>query len=78
MHGPAEHRIDGVQYDLEIHIVHELVDGPPGWKNYKETLAVVGVLFKVDKFSHPFIEKLRPEDFGLINDISFYELFETL
>jgi carbonic anhydrase len=60
MHGPSEHRIDGTQYDFEIHIVHELFDGPSGWKNYNETLAVVGVLFKVDTFSHPFIEKLRP------------------
>ena len=77
MHGPAEHRIDGVQYDLEIHIVHELVDGP-NWKNYKDTLAVVGILFKENTYSHPFIEKLRPMDFGMINDINFYELFETL
>lgn len=28
MHGPAEHRLDGVQHDLEVHIVHELFDGP--------------------------------------------------
>jgi len=24
-HGPAEHRIDGVQYDLELHFVHTLM-----------------------------------------------------
>jgi len=78
MHGPSEHRLDGVQYDLEIHIVHELVDGPGDWKKYKETLAVVGVLFKEDTYSHPFIDKLRPMDFGLIEEINFYELFETI
>lgn len=69
--------MDGKQYDLEIHIVHELMDGP-NWKEYKETLAVVGVLFKEDEYSHPFIEKLRPLDFGLIERINFAELFDTL
>jgi carbonic anhydrase len=78
MHGPSEHRLDGKQYDLEIHIVHELVDGPAGWKDYKETLAVVGVLFKEADYSHPFIEKLRPLDFGLIEKINFAEMFDTL
>ena len=73
-----QNAIDGKQYDLEIHIVHELVDGPKGWKEYKETLAVVGVLFKVADYSHPFIEKLRPLDFGLIEEISFADMFDTL
>ena len=27
-HGPSEHKFDGVQYDLEAHIVHELVKCP--------------------------------------------------
>lgn len=77
MHGPAEHRLDGVQYDLEIHIVHELVDGP-NKENYNETLAVIGFFFQVSEESHPFIEKLRPKDFGKIDQISFNELFQTL
>ena len=55
-----------------------MVDGPKGWKDYKETLAVVGVLFKEADYSHPFIEKLRPLDFGLIEEINFDQLFETL
>ena len=38
----------------------------------------MGVLFKIDDFSHPFIEKMRPMDFGLIEEINFYELFETI
>lgn len=78
MHGPSEHRLDGVQEDLEIHIVHELVDGPEGFKDYKETLAVVAVLFRVDRESHPFIEKLKPMDFGHIDRINFSELFGKL
>jgi carbonic anhydrase len=78
MHGPSEHRLDGVQQDLEIHIVHELRDGPADYKSYKETLAVVAILFKVEKTSHPFIQKLKPEDFGHIERINFSELFGAL
>lgn len=76
MHGPSEHRFEGQQYDLEIHIVHELVSGPmhESTSNYKETLCVVSFLFKIDKFSHPFIKKLRPNDFGHIDKISFADL----
>jgi carbonic anhydrase len=38
MHGPSEHRFEGQQYDLEIHIVHELAKGPLGemTSRYKE------------------------------------------
>ena len=78
MHGPSEHRLDGVQQDLEIHIVHELTDGPSGFETYKERLAVVAILFKVEKQSHPFIQKLKPEDFGHIDKINFNELFGCL
>ena len=57
MHGPSEHRLDGAQYDLEIHIVHELVSGPSEseMENYKDKLAVASFLFKVAPKSHPFI-----------------------
>ena len=44
MHAPAEHKIDGKQFDLEMHIVHELIDGPDH-ETYKEQLAVVGIVF---------------------------------
>lgn len=76
MHGPGEHRIDDRQYDLEIHIVHELVGGPEGWEDYYDKLAVTAIFFEVAPKSHPFIEKLRPEDFGEIGKISFAELFQ--
>ena len=74
MHGPAEHKINGVQHGLEMHIVNVLCDGPD-WQNFKETLAVVSIIFKEDKYSHPFVEKLRVEDKGHIESINFEELF---
>lgn len=76
MHGPSEHRFDDVQYDLEIHIVHELIKGPldEAISSYKETLAVVAFLFKIADESHPFIRQLRPEDFGHVSRISFNDL----
>ncbi len=76
MHAASEHRINGHQHDLEIHIVHELVKGPldeePG--SYKESLAVVAFLFKIAPHSHPFIKKLRPHDFGHIQEINFADM----
>ena len=77
MHGPAEHRLDGVQHDLEVHIVHELVDGPENWKEYHHTLAVVGLFFKVSDHSHPFIEKLKPIGAPLTTPLSLNELFKN-
>ena len=77
MHGPSEHRLDGQQEDLEIHIVHELIGGPDGWKDYKEKLAVIGVLFRIAEKSHPFIEKLQPQDFGEIPSLSLSELVDS-
>ena len=37
--------------------VHELVNGPSelGYADYKEKLAVVSFLFKIEAESHPFI-----------------------
>jgi hypothetical protein len=44
-----------------MHIVHELIDGPDK-ENYNESLAVIGVLFKLHEKSHPFVDRLRCED----------------
>lgn len=63
MHSPAEHKINGEQYDLEMHIVHELMDGP-NHETYKEQLAVVGIIFKKAEESHPFVKKLNTKDFS--------------
>ena len=53
------------------------MDGPSNsdWRNYKEKLAVVGILFRVGETSHPFIEKIRPYDFGEIETLKLSELF---
>lgn len=77
MHGPSEHRLDGKQEDLEIHIVHELVGGPDDWREYKEKLAVIGVLFHVADKSHPFIDRLQPQGFGEIGSINLSELVDS-
>lgn len=31
MHGPSDHKINGQQFDLEMHIVHEIVGGIEDW-----------------------------------------------
>ena len=79
MHASSEHRIGGRQHDLELHIVHELVKGPEGEElgDYKESLAVVAFLFKIAPYSHHFIKKLRPHDFGHIKEINFADLLPT-
>ena len=80
-HGPSEHKVNGTQYDLELHFVHELVVDEDTEEllldKYKETLAVVGVMFKVADRSHPFIDKLCIDDFYTIESLDFNELFET-
>jgi carbonic anhydrase len=60
-----------------MHIVHELIDGPDH-EYYNETLAVIGIIFKLADESHPFVRKLRTEDLGNIENIHFDELFHTL
>jgi hypothetical protein len=49
-----------------------LFDGSHELKGqYQHTLAVIGVLFRLSEKSHPFIEKLRIEDFQEISEINF-------
>lgn len=47
-HHPAEHTLDGVQYPLEIHLVHKADDGE---------IAVIGILYKSGA-RDPFLDKL--------------------
>ena len=74
-HSPSEHKFDGIHHDLEMHIVHEITEGEKT-EGYNETLAVVAVLFKIAKHNHPFIQKLRIPDFGVIDEICYSELFD--
>ena len=76
-HSPSEHKFDGVHHDLEMHIVHEMAEGQ-GTEDYNETLAVVAILFKVGAHSHPFVQRMRIPDFGVIEEICFSELFSQL
>ena len=55
MHGPAEHKIDNVQHDLEMHIVHEMEGHLDEFDMYKHNLAVIGIIFKLSEESHSFI-----------------------
>ncbi len=59
-HSPSEHRIQGRACPLEMHIVHNLVEGGP--HDYKYTKAVLAVLFDdALDIPSPFLESLHPE-----------------
>lgn len=47
-HSPSEHKINGKQFDLEAHMVH---DGPNG------SIAVIGILYKIGK-PDPFLTQV--------------------
>jgi carbonic anhydrase len=59
-HSPSEHLFHGdICHDLELHIVHDLLEGP---SQYKYSKAVVGVLFnKMTNRDNEFIESLNIE-----------------
>ena len=45
-HSPSEHTINGVHYDLEMHMVHTYLDGSLG--------AVIGIMFDRNMFDAQF------------------------
>lgn len=58
-HSPSEHTVDGVHYDLEMHIVHTYMDGSLG--------GVLGIFFDVEvgvenPQANEFINSLRFAD----------------
>ena len=44
--------------------------------NYKETFAVIGILFKIDKESHPFVESLNIIEMSHIPELNLGMLFD--
>ena len=74
MHGPAEHKVEGMQHDLEIHIVHSLVDGPD-YKNYHDKFAVIGLLFQIADQSHPVLDQMKLTDRTTVSSLNLSELF---
>ena len=52
-----------------------MLDGPTS-DEYKEQLAVIGFIFKLDKESHPFIKKLNIKDMSPIESLNIIELFD--
>ena len=61
-HSPSEHTFQGKHYPLELHIVHTLASGPPGYTHDK---AVIAVFFDdVSDTESPFIASLNPEKPG--------------
>ena len=59
---------------MEMYIVHK-IDGGPEWEKYKQSLAVIGILFVESEKSHPFVERLHIEDMGRIDYINLKKLF---
>ncbi|XP_027348853.1 alpha carbonic anhydrase 4-like [Abrus precatorius] len=71
-HTPSEHKLNGIKFDMEIHVVHQ---------NTKGEIAVIGIWYKIGG-PDPFLSKLinniksigdKEIDLGVINpsDISF-------
>ncbi|XP_027069775.1 alpha carbonic anhydrase 1, chloroplastic isoform X1 [Coffea arabica] len=59
-HSPSEHRIDGVQYDAELHLVHIADDG---------CIAVIGILYHLGH-PDPLIAKVQNKLYQLAKDMS--------
>ncbi|XP_047307779.1 alpha carbonic anhydrase 1, chloroplastic-like [Impatiens glandulifera] len=56
-HTPSEHRINGVQYDAESHMVHVAADG---------SKAVIGILYKIGK-ADPLLSTIQDKFVELAN-----------
>ncbi len=77
-HTPSEHTFMGKHYPLELHIVHTLLQGPPGYTHDK---AVIAVFFDdTEDVPSQFIEALNPEKPGsvLVKPIDVSELLKNM
>ena len=60
-----------------MHMVHQLIDGPEDLlvNQFPNTLAVIGIMFQLADESHPFLNTLRIEDLGVIENTNPADLF---
>ncbi|KAL2481344.1 Alpha carbonic anhydrase 7 [Abeliophyllum distichum] len=60
-HTPSEHTINGIRYDMELHMVHKSSD-----LNVQNRTAVIGVLYKIGRLDE-FLSKLNESISSLID-----------
>jgi carbonic anhydrase len=77
-HAPAEHTINGGQYELELHIVHKMTEESEKRAKTQRNLAVVAVFFQLDKdprtTPNAFINALKLDRCGCDIDLNMHEL----
>jgi carbonic anhydrase len=78
-HSPGEHLLDGKQYPLELHIVHQIVKEKEE-EIVKRNLAVIGIFFEVDDNAtpHPFLESLSLDNLQENIEFNPYEFFSQI
>lgn len=61
IHAPSEHTIQGIQYDMELQIYHQITDQFASDPRDGRTIAAVSILFKVDDTQpeNPLIESFK-------------------
>lgn len=72
--GPSEHKLNGKNYNMEMQIFHDLVDGPDH-ATYDEKKAVVSILFQIADKSHPTLEGFRTENLDEIDHANLGDIF---
>jgi len=77
-HAPAEHTINGGQYELELHIVHQMTEESAKKANTTRYLAVVGVFFELTKdfnaTPNAFIDALNLPNVGAEFNLNMNDL----
>jgi len=77
-HAPAEHTINGGQYELELHIVHQMTAESAKIAKTERKLAVVAVFFQLDTspeaIPHDFISALKLNHTGSKINLNMYQL----
>jgi len=68
-HAPSEHWVNGIQYDLEMHLVHAFDPLSVPGLNPEYNEAVISVLFKIDEDNgpNPWIQSMNWANIPLAN-----------